>query len=379
MKPESLFGLALGITPPWYVKAAEFSVEEGRLDLYLDFERGAHFPCPSCGAEGAKPYDTSEDTWRHLNYFQHGTYLHARVPRVHCPRGCGVKRVEVSWARPDSGFTQLFEAYLMILMREMTVATVAAMVGEHDTRRWRVLRYYVEQARAQEDFSGVQKVGVDETSSRRGHRYITVFADLERAKVISATEGKDAPVVAAFIAGFEEFFPTTQLTFDKFHVTKILSDAVDQVRREEQRERPELKRTRYLWLMNPDKLKQHQQAALESLTRLKLKTARAYQLRLTFQDFWELAQEDAESFLRKWFFWATHSRLEPMRQAAWMVRRHWQGILRWFISRVTNGVLEAINGLIQAAKARARGYRSNRNLIAMTYLVAGKLRMDLPT
>jgi transposase len=112
---------------------------------------------------------------------------------------------------------------------------------------------------------------------------------------------------------------------------------------------------------------------------LKLKTARAYQLRLTFQDFWDLAQENAESFLRKWFFWATHSRLEPVRQAAWVIRRHWDGILRWFTSRVTNGVLEAINGLIQAAKARARGYRSNRNLIAMTYLVAGKLRMELPT
>lgn len=404
MKPESLFGLALGITSPWYVKAAEFSVEESRLDLYLDFKRGAHFLCPSCGAEGARPYDTSEDKWRHLNFFQHETYLHARVPRVQCPHECGVKRVEVPWARPDSGFTQLFEAYLMILLREMPVATVATMVGEHDTRLWRVLHHYVGRARSLEDFSNVQKVGVDETSSRRGHRYITVFADLERAKVIFATEGKDMPVVAAFkrdleshkgqpenvqevccdmspafIAGFQEFFPTARLTFDKFHVTTILSDAVDQVRREEQRERPELKRTRYLWLMNPDKLKQHQQAALESLTRMNLKTARAYQLRLTFQDFWYLAQEEAESFLHKWFFWATHSRLEPIRQAAWMIRRHWQGILRWFISRVSNGVLEAINGLVQAAKARARGYRSNRNLIAMTYLIAGKLRMDLPT
>lgn len=404
MEPENLFSLALGITPPWYVKAAQFSMEKSRLDLYLDFERGAYFLCPSCGAEGAKAHDTSEDTWRHLNFFQHRTYLHARVPRVRCPRGCGVKRVDVAWARPDSGFTQLFEAYLMILLREMPVETVAGLVGEHDTRLWRVLHHYVGQARAQEDFSNVQKVGVDETSSRKGHRYISVFADLERAKVIFATEGKDAPVVAAFkhdleshngrpenvqdvccdmspafIAGFEEFFPTAQLTFDKFHVTKILGDAVDQVRREEQRERPELKKTRYLWLTNPDKLKQRQQIILDSLTRLDLKTARAYQLRLTFQDFWDLPQEDAEPFLRKWFFWATHSRLEPMRKAAWMIKRHWEGILRWFTSHVSNGVLEAINGLIQAAKARARGYRSNRNLIAMTYLVAGKLRMELPT
>lgn len=404
MEPESLFALALGITPPWYVKAAEFSIDSGQLDLYLDFQRGAHFACPSCGAEGAKPYDTSEDTWRHLNFFQYGAYLHARVPRVQCPRGCGVKLLEVAWARPDSGFTRLFEAYLMILLREMPVATVADLVGEHDTRLWRVLHHYVGQARAQEDFPSVQKVGVDETSSRKGHRYISVFADLERAKVIFATDGKDAPVVAAFkrdleshkgrpenvqevccdmspafITGFEESFPTAQLTFDRFHVTKILGDAVDQVRREEQRDRPELKKSRYLWLTNPDNLKQRQQAALENLTQMKLKTARAYQLRLTFQDFWDLPQEDAEPFLRKWFFWATHSRLEPMCKAAWTIRRHWQGILRWFTSRVSNGVLEAINGLIQAAKARARGYRSNRNLIAMTYLVAGKLRMDLPT
>lgn len=404
MEPESLFGLALGITPPWYVKAAEFSIDSGQLDLYLDFQRGAHFPCPSCGAEGAKPYDTTEDAWRHLNFFQYATYLHARVPRVQCPRECGVKLVEVAWARPDSGFTRLFEAYLMILLREMPVATVADLVGEHDTRLWRVLHHYVGQARAQEDFSGVQKVGVDETSSRRGHRYVTVFADLERAKVVFATEGKDAQVVVAFkrdleshkgrsehvkevccdmspafIAGFEESFPTAQLTFDKFHVTKVLSDAVDQVRREEQRERPELNKTRYLWLKNPDKLKQSQQAALESLTRMNLKTARAYQLRLTFQKFWVRLPDEAESFLRKWFFWATHSRLAPMRKAAWTLRRHWQGILRWFTSRINNGVMEAINGLIQAAKARARGYRSNRNLIAMTYLIVGKLRLDLPT
>jgi len=292
----------------------------------------------------------------------------------------------------------------MLLLREMPVAKVAELVGEHDTRLWRVLHHYVGQARDQEDFSSVQKVGVDETASRKGHRYISVFADLERAKVIFATDGKDAPVVAAFkrdleshkgraenvqevccdmspafISGFEESFPIAQLTFDKFHVTKILNDAVDRVRREEQRERPELKKSRYLWLTNPENLKQRQQAALENLTQMKLKTARAYQLRLTFQDFWDLLQEDAEPFLRKWFFWATHSRLEPMCKAAWTIRRHWQGILRWFTSRVSNGLLEAINGLIQAAKARARGYRSNRNLIAMTYLVAGKLRLDLPT
>ena len=404
MDPESLFGMALGITPPWYVKAAEFSLDRGRLDLYLDFQRGAGFHCPTCGAEGSKPYDTSEGTWRHLNFFQYETYLHARVPRVKCPRGCGVKQVQVAWAQPDSGFSQLFEAYLMILLREMPVSKVAGLVREDDTRLWRVLHHYVGQARSKEDYTDVRQIGVDETSSRRGHRYITIFADTERSKVIFATEGKDAPVVAAFkcdfmlhqgqpekvrevccdmspafIAGFEEFFPAAQITFDKFHVTKLLNDAVDQVRREEQRDRPELKKTRYIWLKNPDKLKQHQLSILERLTHVNLKTARAYQIRLTFQDFWGVPPEAAEAFLRKWFFRATHSRLAPIRKAAWTIKRHWNGILRWFTSRINNGILEAINGLVQAAKARARGYRSNRNLIAMTYLIAGKLQMDLPT
>lgn len=404
MQPEELFGLALGITKPWYIRMVEFSADNGRLDLYLDFERGSRFSCPSCGKSGAKPYDTRDDVWRHMNFFQYETYLHARVPRVKCPGGCGVKQVDVAWARPNSGFTQLFEAYLMTLLREMPVAKVAEIVGEHDTRLWRVLNHYVGHARAREDYCEVQKVGVDETSSRRGHRYITIFADMEKSKVIFATEGKGAPTVAAFkedleshkgqadnvqeiccdmspafINGIEATFPEAQITFDKFHVTKVLSDAVDQVRREEQRERPELKKSRYLWLTNPDKLKQHQKASLESLTRMNLKTTRAYQIYLTFQQFWAQPPDEAESFLRKWFFWATHSRLEPMRKAAWTIKRHWEGVLRWFTSRINNGIMEAINGLIQAAKARARGYRNTQNLISMTYLIAGKLRFDLPT
>lgn len=173
------------------------------------------------------------------------------------------------------------------------MATVAAMVGEHYTRLWRVLHHHVGQARSLENFSNVQKVGVDETSSRRGHRYVTVFAGLERAKVIFATEGKDMPVVVAFKRDLE-----SQLTFDKLHLTRILSGAVDQVRREEQRERPGLKRTRYLWLMNPD-AEEAPASRLREPHVHELDTARAYQLRLTFQDFWYLAPEEAESFLRK--------------------------------------------------------------------------------
>ena len=404
MDPEALFGLALGLMPPWQVRRIEFSTETARLDIYLDFPRGATFHCPACGVEGAKAYDTAEAAWRHLNFFQYAAYLHARLPRVQCPDACGIKTVEVPWARPDSGFTRLFEALIMVLAREMPVSAMAALLGEHDTRLWRVIHHYVEQARSQEDFSAVRQIGMDETSSRRGHQYVSLFVDLERSKVLFATAGKDASTVEAFktdleahggqpaqvtevacdmspafIAGVQAQFPTAQITFDKFHIMKVINEAVDHVRREEQKHEPELKGSRYVWLKNPPNLTTNQHATLSRLAHRKLKTVRAYHIRLNFQEFWTQPAEEAEAFLRQWFFWATHSRLPPMREAAYTIKRHWDGVLRWFTSHITTGVLEGINSLVQAAKARARGYRTTRNMITMVYLIAGKLKFALPT
>jgi len=185
----------------------------------------------------------------------------------------------------------------------------------------------------------------------------------------------------AFISGVEKHFPEAQLTFDKFHVLKIINEAVDEVRRQEQQSRPELKRTRYIWLKNPGNLKENQAATLEALQvkNLNLKTARAYHIRLNFQEFWNQPIQEAETFLKRWYFWATHSRLEPIKKSAYTIKRHWAGILRWFTSKINNGILEGINSLIQAAKAKARGYRTTKNLINMIYLIGGKLEFRLPT
>jgi transposase len=176
-------------------------------------------------------------------------------------------------------------------------------------------------------------------------------------------------------------FANAHLTFDKFHIMQVINNAVDEVRRQEQKERPELHRTRYIWLKNLEKLKASQREQLEKLTlsKLNLKTARAYQMRLMFQKFFTLPADTAELLLKKWYYWATHSRLQPMKEAAYTIKRHWDGILRCFTSRISNGTLEGINSLIQAAKARARGYRTSTNLISMIYLIGGKLNFGLPT
>ena len=381
MKDKELFQKAIGMDP-WVVVSYDFDLDKGCLNLELDFPPGSTFACPECNTEGCKVYDTEKKSWRHLNFFQYEAYLHARVPRVDC-RKCGVKLVQVPWARPGSGFTLLFEAIVMVLAREMPVKAMSKILREHDTRLWRILNHYVEEARSEADFSSVRQVGVDETSSKRGHNYVSLFVDLEGPRTLFATEDKEASTVnrfkedleshkgdakaiaeiccdmaPAFISGVETHFPNTQITFDKFHVLKIVNEAVDQVRREEQGLRPELKKTRYIWLKNPKNLKGREVSVLESLQlkKLNLKTMRADHIRLNFQELWNQEARDAEIFLEKWYFWATHSRLEPIKEAAYTIKRHWTGILRWFKSKINNGILEAINSLVQAAKARARGY-----------------------
>ena len=399
MRDAELFQMALGLSFPWKVMSSDFDAQAGRLDIRIDFPRGSRFCCPTCGTSGPA-YDTREMTWRHLNFFQHEAHLHARVPRVQCSR-CGVKRVP--WARDGSGFTLLFEALIIAMARTMPVRTVARMVGEHDTRLWPIVHHYVETARDAADHSEVTRVAFDETAARRGHDYVTLFADLDKRRVLFA--GKDSATVAAFAAdltahgsdpqavaevcidmsqafikGVTEHLPQAGITFDKFHAIAIVNEAVDKVRRSEQKSRPELKNTRYIWLKNTTNLTGFQADTLDDLSQSNLKTARAYRIRLAFQELYsQPSGEDAEAYLKKWYFWATHSRLPPIIEAAKTVKRHWDGILRWFETTIANGFMEAINSLVQAAKAKARGYRSTRNLKAIIYLIAGKLEIQVPT
>ena len=184
-----LFEQALGLEHPWYVEKAEFDPETRRLDLHLNFEAGGVFECGGCGDGGCKAYDTAWKRWRHLNFFQHEVFLHAPAPRVQCP-SCGVRRARVPWARPRSGFTLLFEALVVTMAAQMPVRAVGRIVGEHDTRLWRIVKHHVDEARAAADHGGVEAVGVDEKACRRGHSYVTFFADLEKRRLLYATPGR---------------------------------------------------------------------------------------------------------------------------------------------------------------------------------------------
>jgi transposase len=396
----SLFTVALGLTSPWTVTDVTFDAAAGRIDFTVAFTTGARFACPHCGAEHQPVHDTRERTWRHLNFFQYQAYIHAKVPRVTCS-SCGkTTQVEVPWARPNSGFSQLMEALIVTLCKAMTVRQVARLLGVSDMRIWRILDHYVAQARAQEDFSKVTSVGLDETAARRGHDYVSFFHDLEAGRLLFGCEGRKAEVVAHFaddldahggcadniqnvcidmstsyLAGVQQHLPGAAITFDEFHVVQLLNKAVDEVRRAEVKEVPELKRTRYLWLKDKHQWTRKQILQHADLARLNLKTHRAARIKDSLREIFHTAGSaaEAEPLLEKWYSWARRSRLEPMKKAAKTLKDHWQGILNAFDSKLTNGRVEGANAHIQAAKAKARGYGTTKHLINMAYLVASKL------
>jgi transposase len=404
MRDNDLFRLALGITSPWFVASSGFDAEKKRLDIALDFKAGSRFACPECKAEDCPVHDTVEKTWRHLDFFQHQAFLTARTPRITCTK-CGVLQVMVPWARPNSGFTLLFEGFAMALAMHMPIAVAAGFLGITDKRLWRVVFHYVGAAVARMDLSGVVRVAIDETAAKRGHDYITLVVDMDGRRVVFVADGRSADTVRqfadhledrggdasrikqacidmspAFISGVTENLTEAEITFDRFHVMKLIGDAVDEVRRAEVKARPELRGTRYVWTKNEPNLTAKQSTILDTLSHTNLKTARAWRMRLAFQDIYAQPTRGwGELFLDKWIGWARRSRLEPMKAVARTMEKHREGILAWFDSRISNGLIEGINSVVQAAKTKAHGYRNSETLKAVTYLVAGKLDLRLPT
>jgi transposase len=403
MRDTDLFQVALGLSSPLTVMRVEFDAADGRLDLYVDFARGSRFACPECGRAGCAVHDTKEERWRHLDFFQHRTDLHARTPRVTCP-DCGVRKAATPWARAGSGFTLLFEAYVLALAKAMPIANAAKRLGEHDTRLWRIVGHYVWRAVAALDLSEVRRIAADETSARRGHDYISLFVDMARRKVVYVAEGKDAATVkefadfleahggdrraisdasidmgAAFEAGIKENFPKAEITFDKFHVIKLANEAVDEVRRQEARNNFQIKGRRYIFLKNVDRLTTEEKVTLSELEAQNLDTTQAMQIRMNLQQLFTMDAKTARKFLDRWNAWVKISDLGPMKKLAKTIMAKSKGILRSISTGLSNGVLEAINGNVQAAKRKAKGYRSKRNLKAIVYLIAGDVLANSPT
>lgn len=260
MDAQDVLALGLGVEFPWRLVDQRLSMSKQPhvLEIFLEAERGSTFPCPECGT-ACKAHDFKEFTWRHLNFFQHHCLITARVPRTDCPDH-GVRRANVPWARNGSGFTLLFEQAAMTLVREMPVLAAARFMNITDKRLWRIVEYYVTKAMERLDLSGLTAFAFDETASKRGHNYVTVFIDADRKNepVIFATPGKGKKTVKefktfvkqrggkperirevvcdmspVFLAAIGKEFPAAAVTVDWFHVVQLFTRAVDDVRKAE--------------------------------------------------------------------------------------------------------------------------------------------------
>ena len=337
-----LFQQALHIDSPWLIKSIDFDADKKRLDIHIDFKRGSTFSDPDTGdaiGKMYKAYDTVQKTWQHLNFFEYECHLHARIPRIKRDDG-KVRLITAPWEGKVSGFTLLFEALLIQLCKAMPVHNVSELTGVSDHKIWRVLDTYIELAKKDEDYSDISIIGMDETSIARGHDYITLFVDLVERKTLHISAGKDNKTVVdfveeleakkgdrkaikqvscdmspAFIRGVKENLPQAEITFDKFHIIKLINEAVDQVRREEACYTPQLKGNRYIFLKNETNLTEKQKGIKEelSLAKLNLKSIRATQIREAFQQIYKAdSTEQFEGLLNGWYYWATHSHLLPL-------------------------------------------------------------------
>jgi len=396
---NELFAAALGVEKPWYVKEVRFDAGKRLLTIVIDFAKGSRFPYE--GTQGLHPvHDTQAKRYRHLNFFQHECFIEVRTPRIRLPDG-RVVLAEPDWAGKLSGFTLLFEALVLTMCRQMPFAAVARMVGETWHRVQAICQRYVELALAKADLSELTMLAIDETSCRRGHNYLTLAADAGAHKVVFVTPGRDASTMGelsqflsehkaapgqiasvsidmspAFIKGVTEHLPNARITFDKFHVVAHASAAVDKMRRIEQKTDPSLKGLRWTLLKDRQRLSESQQADLDAfIARVTTKrTARAWLYREQLRDILDRKQINVVSaMLKRWCANVKRSKVEPMKHVAGMIAKHFDGVIAWARTRQTNGFLEAINGLFQAAKRKARGYGRFETMRTVIFLVAGNL------
>lgn len=400
------YGHLLGLESPWEVTSVDLKMEEQRVDIALTHARGARVSCPECGEKCAVHDHSPERTWRHLDTMQFETRLKAKVPRSDCPE-CGVKTVEVPWAGKHGRFTLMFEAFAIAVLRGASnVDAACKLLNIHWSTADTIMKRAVKRGMERRDSEPIKHLGIDEKSFRSGHRYVSLLNDLQAGRVIEVAEGRDqssalrlfdaltdaqrerVEAIAldmwrAFINASREACSQADLTHDRFHVSKHLNEAVDQVRRAETKQlRSEgddrLVGTRWNWLRNEENITDEAWPDFEALKDSELKTGRAWSIKECFRWFWEPQhnREEAKEYFDQWYGWAIRSRLEPIKKKAKMLKRHLPELLNWCAHHITNAVSEGINSRIQSIKSAARGFRYFENYRTRILFFCGGLELS---
>jgi transposase len=405
MESVELYRQLLGLVAPWVVERVELQMAKGRVEVYVGHASGQRFACPECGQELGVYDHLPQRSWRHLDSMQFMTYLHARPPRVNCPQH-GVKQVRLPWAQAGSRFTNLFQALAITVLRATTVKHAGQILRISWDEAWHIMERAVLRGRAAKGNGLPSLLGVDEKAIAKGHRYMTLVCDLEHATVEYVGEERREVSLKAYFEAFPresraqieaicldmwpayidaclDSVPQAQdkMVFDRFHIMRHVLEAVDTVRKREHKALSEqgdstLAKSKYLWLYNEENLPERSREHFEAIKSSELKTARAWALKEALRQLWNYQSLGwAKRFWQRWYFWATHSRLEPMITVAKRIANHLPNVLTYFEHRITNAVAEGLNSKIASVQKRACGFRNPDHFKIAVYFHCGGLNL----
>lgn len=405
MRDVELYRQLLGLQAPWSVSRVELSVPERRVDVWAVHAQRVAWACPECGSELAVYDHAEERAWRHLDSCGFTTWLHTRPPRVWCPAH-GVRQVRLPWAEPHSRFTALFERLAIDVLKETDISGASAILSISWDEAWGLMERAVRRGQQAKPHRMPTLIGVDEKAAAKGHSYLTVVCDLQRGRVeyiaddrkqasldgyfAAFTEGERAGIAAVAMDMWEPYAnsvhahlpdPDSKIVFDRFHIMQHIGTAVDTVRKREHKTlRAQgldlLTGSKYLWLYSAENLPERHRERFAALKTANLKTGRAWAIKESLRELWHYHRLGwAQRFWKRWYFWATHSRLAPIIGVARMIQRHLQGVLNYFAHRITNAVSEGLNSKIQTIKKMAYGYRNRDHFKTAIFFHCGGLQL----
>jgi len=404
MDDKELYRQILGVVSPWSIQQIELQMDQDRVDIYLEWPYLQDGQCPVCGKD-CKIHDRRyERIWRHLDTCQLKTFIHCRIPRVKCSEH-KVKTIEVPWSEDMSRFTRQFERIAITFLecslnRSKTAKALRLSWDEMN----HIMEKAVQRGLLRRKDEPIKYIGMDEKSFLKGHNYVTIMTDIEGKRVIdiaqdrktesvdklysSLTEKQKEGIEAvsmdfwkAYITGAEKHIPDAAIVHDRFHIMKYMNEAVDKVRKEENKylikqEDKTLVGTKYLWLKAKSNFSKKNKADFKELALSQLAVGRAWHRKELLRHFWDYKyEESARKFFQKWYFSATYSRLKPVIDVAKKLKRHIHNILTFIRHRITNAFAEGINSKIQHIKATARGFRTFKNYRIAILFYCGKLSL----
>jgi transposase len=402
MEFDKALSSILEIQKPWFIRELDVHKGTKSVNVYIDYEAGTTFKCPNC-EQDCKVHDSTYRVWRHLDIINYRCYLNIKIPRIRCDKHKVLVIDKIPWGRTTIHFTHLFEQEVMKLCAEMSMSAVAKYLGEIDTTMWSIFNYQIEKAKAtQLDLSKLKKICVDETATRRGHNYVTIFSDGESGDVAFVTDGRkqetfgmlyeqlfehmgDPNNIEHFImdmsksykAGCEQYFSHSEIIFDRFHIKMGLNKAIDKVRRSEAGHVEKLKKTKYLWLKNEWDLNEIETRMLkEFMEECNTNTVKAYSLKAGFDQLWSVQPRAVAALLEVWIEKAKQTYLEPIKIFINTIKNNYKGVVNSMKTGLSNAVAEGINSIVQLTKSRARGFRNLNNFINMIYMLGNDFKFN---